>query len=61
MMSLWRFLRPEFGSLFQVPRWWWKSLSVIRNAINARGLGKDRAAEPVRIFLKGLVHDNAHV
>ena len=28
-----------------------KSRSVIRNAKNARGLGRDRAAEPVRIFL----------
>ena len=28
-----------------------KSRSVKRNAKNARGLGRDRAAEPVRIFL----------
>ena len=28
-----------------------ESRSVIRNGKNARGLGKDRAAEPVRIFL----------
>ena len=28
-----------------------ESRSVIRNAKNARGLGRDRAAEPVRIFL----------
>ena len=28
-----------------------KSRSVIRKAKNARGLGRDRAAEPVRIFL----------
>ena len=35
-------------SLFQAPRWWWKvveSRSVIRNARNARGLGRDRAAD----------------
>ena len=28
-----------------------ESRSVIRNAKIARGLGRDRAAEPVRIFL----------
>ena len=28
-----------------------ESRSVIRNAKNAQGLGRDRAAEPVRIFL----------
>ena len=28
-----------------------ESRSVIRNEKNARGLGRDRAAEPVRIFL----------
>ena len=28
-----------------------ESRSVIRNAKNARGLGRDRAADPVRIFL----------
>ena len=28
-----------------------KSRSVKRNAKNSRGLGRDRAAEPVRIFL----------
>ena len=28
-----------------------ESRSVIRNAKNARGLERDRAAEPVRIFL----------
>ena len=29
-----------------------ESRSVKRNAKNARGLGRDRAAEPVRVFLK---------
>ena len=36
-----------------------ESRSEIRNAKNARGLGRDRAAEPVRIFLKGLFRISA--
>ena len=31
-----------------------KSFSVKRNAKNARGLGRDRESEPVRIFFNGL-------
>ena len=40
-------------SLFQAPRWWWKveSRSVIRNAKNARGLGRERKFSDNSMYL----------